>query len=422
MATTSHNTTPGQEAEQHNPDAHAHAETPKSPLGRARVWVQQHMAFVIVLIIAVIVENIALQGFGLPSIEFAYDDQIAVIAGIFSLVVMAYPAYLTVTSKQRVLPRILIMVVSTLFSFLLLAFWVRLIGPFGMDLWEVAFLGPVILPPAATVLHALAALFLTLSPKDAKEAEATIADQQALLPGLEANIAKAAGEVSDAQSEHTIREGRVSQLKSAHEAKDQEAKALSTAFKKAEQAFKDTDTAKDLAKAEAELAIVEANKQSLVEQITQKRADLKAEKLDSLKQVLQGALVDLDAELSQVVADHTSLTNRVRDLKVTAEASDEKKAMDEAQRLSDEAQEAARAIQTDLEAAEGKLDEASAELAGKSAKHELATKARDEAKDAINEAQATLRGGWGDTVFAPVLCLVLAFILYSTWYGWALAT
>lgn len=421
MATTSH-TPPGKEIEQYSPDADARTETPKSSLGRARAWVQQHMAFVIVLIVAVVAENIALRGLGLPSDEFVYDDRIAVIAGIFSLVVMVYPAYVAITSKQRVMPRILIMVVSTLFAFLLLAFWVRLLGPMGQDLWEVAVIGPVVLPFAATALHALAALFLTLSPKDAKEAETTIADQQALLPELEANIAKAAGEVSDAQNEHTIREGRVSQLKSAHEAKNKDAQALSAAFKEAEQAFKDTPVAKELTEAEAKLALSEANKASLVEQITQKRAELKGEKLESLKQVLQGALDDLDAELSQAVADHTTLTNRVRDLKVTAEASDEKKAMDEAQRLSDEAQEAAREIQTDLETAEGKLDEASSELASMSEKQVLATEARDKAKDAISEAQATLRGGWGDTVFAPVLCLVLAFTLYSTWYGWALAT
>ena len=410
------NTTSTQSTHDATTGTHTSPEPGKFDKGRS--FIADHL-FTICLAIAAIIALLAFQANGFHG-ALVYDDDMTKIVIIYNIAIMAYPAFLAIKaigSGQYSGLRIGIIVASVIYTFLVFAIVVRVLGEFGSDLWAVPFLGPIVLPATAIIAHAVAASLLTRYGPKGSDA---VAEEKAKIPGINANIESAETDFNKAQTSAASYTEAEDDAKTKFEEADEISKARAADYKKAKKDFDETDTVLGQTGIKEKIKANKKLQQDTRTAIEIKEAKLKQTGASSVKTLLENEIQSLDGELSELMLEGDALTNELEASKDSVEDLPEKKAMDDALAASEAAEAITNAAKQEYDAAtdDAKAPRRTMQVTGETVKkHKLQL---EETNARIAEASLSQRGAWRNVAVGPIVALVVAFVFYPVWYGWVL--
>lgn len=407
----------------HNATTGTHTSPAPGKFDKGRSFIAEHL-FTIYLIVVVILAGVVFTARGLAGNAFTYDDEIPVIVFVYGIAIMAYPAVLAIMAIKNkngrfAWLRLAIIAASLIYTATLFVFQVRASGKDASVAWSITFLGPVILPLAAIIVHAVAAYLLTrYGPKGSDAA----AQDKAKIAGIEANITSAETDFSGAKTSAAAYTEAEEDAKKEFEEADGISKARAEEYKEAKKIFDETSAVRGQADIKEKIKANDRFQHDTATAIETKEARLSQTNAPSVKSLLQDEIDSLNGQLSEFRIKAIELAEELETTKESVDALPEKKAMDDALAASEAAEAITNAAKQEYDAAidAAKEPRRSMEVNGKIVEqHELQLK---ETNARIAEASLSQRGAWRSVVFGPLACLIVAFVLYPVWYGWVLSS
>lgn len=357
----------------------------------------KHHAFTIVVIVAGLATILALYTPGQATKSLStYDDWLQFIVGLYNLVIMTWPLYLAVTTRHQMGLRLAVIGFSIVFTFFVLAFWVRLIDLAGMaaTAWSIPFVGSIVLPLLAVASHGFTAILLSYVPaKDTITNSSELDELAEDLRSVQRKEARASNESAAAQSILDQDQAETDRL-------TQETDRLLKLKQRADEAIQQLQPSTD--------------KQKLAEELNRANATIGV--LSSEKGH------DKNPYLQQLLARKERLESEIENLEhqitLTPEYSARKASLPPLEAASKRSQAAA-----DKEQRSRKVAEEATETLRLATEERTTLEARQQAVlDQQAASKAEQKRTWRDAAIWPIVFLSVAILLYPLWYGWISAT
>lgn len=359
-------------------------------------------AFTIFVIVAGVITLLALQANGIAqsSNEFTFDDTLQTIVGLYNLAIMAYPAYLAITRRQQTVSRLIIIGISVVFTFFVLAVWVRLVDMLinAGSVWSIPFIGSIVLPLLALAAHGYAAILLSYVPETAPRDRQDLTDLDEDLRSAKRKEARATVEHDAAQNLLEPDVKRLSDLTRERDQRVKEREAADLAVQELPASVTLNQQTEDLKALSANIAIVQ---QHVSDDKSDRGAKSQLAKLGTMERELRASIADLRTDI---------------------EASPEAAAAHAAKQAEVEASMHTKDAYEKMQLSEQRVKEAYGKLLQATEERTLLEEDRQHATDHQTATHTEERANWRDSVFGPVTCLVIAIALYPVWYGWVIAT
>lgn len=384
---------------------------------------------IIFYILAVIVAVLALQTTGFVG-AYQYDTALWLIVLVFNLLVMAWPTYLVAklvaTKPQHWVLNLAfrggVIAASLIFTLFLFPLIIPAQGDLGSKLWNVPFFGPIILPLAAVVLHAVAALLLTRY----TAIDPQIAEDKAAMPDLEMDLREAKRKYAQLERAHLASVRVVDGTQPLYDFAQTDKNTASENLKEAQKTF--NESAPVMRKLDIDRLITtnKGKREELVAAIADHKRKIEASKKGPVRTEHESILEDLEENLRQLQVEGTQLKQHAKALSDEIDSSALKAALTRLAAVATDTSNEEVAKRKLIDNAITKRDEAAEAL--QAAGYEV-----DLTKQALTDTQQRIKGSdkessvlWRDLAFLPAISFALLvldfFVLYTTWYGWVLVT
>ena len=384
---------------------------------------------IIFYILAVIVAVLALQTTGFVG-AYQYDTALWLIVLVFNLLVMAWPTYLVVklvaTKPQHWVLNLAfrggVIATSLIFTLFLFPLIIPAQGDLGSKLWNVPFFGPIILPIAAVVLHAVAALLLTRY----ATIDPQLAEDKAAMPGLEMDLREVKRRYAQLERAHLASTRVVDSIQPLYDFAQTDKNTASENLKEAQKKFNESAPVTKKFEIDKLITTNEGNREEIMALAVDRARMIEGSKKGPVRTEHESILEELNENLRQLQVEGARLKEHAKALNDEIDSSALKATLTRLTLVATDASNEEVAKRKLIDNAITKRDEA-AELL-RVAGHEV-----ELTKQALTDTQQRIKGSdkgssvlWRDLAFLPAISfalLVLVFVvLYTTWYGWVLVT